>query len=365
MSKYTTELRFICESLANKTESEGYNSVADIISTARPKIFNFEYPIFDSNYKPVLETKILKHFYTQEIGYETFGRWKLALDAKLNEIMPYYNKLYESELLKFNPLFDFQEQRVGSKDGKKDNDEVNIINKTNKGTVTDDGSTTVKNDGTTIDNGNTNSKNTGTIEDDGNQTTHNTGNVADLGTSKTTDSGKDKGKKTGGDSLDRWDKFADTPQGSITDLANDKYMTNARHITENHTNSLENTETEYGKTVDGTNNNIRTLNTTNDTDIDNTRTLNTENDVKNSNVRVESNKNTTEADNTKTYDVANNEQGVRNTDIKTHDEYFETVQGKSRDSGSYSKLILEYRNTFINIDLMIIDELSELFMQLW
>lgn len=104
MSKYTTEVRFICEHFAGLDKSEGFDSVEDIISVARTKIFDFSYPIFSEAYRPILETKILRHFYTREIGYETYGLWKLHLDAKLNEIMPYYNKLYESELLEFDPL---------------------------------------------------------------------------------------------------------------------------------------------------------------------------------------------------------------------------------------------------------------------
>lgn len=105
MSKYTTQVRFICEQASGLDESVGYNDVNAIINKAIPKVFNFDFPIFDENYRFVLERKILKHFYTREIGLETVGLWKLKLDTKLNEIMPYYNKLYESELLKFNPLY--------------------------------------------------------------------------------------------------------------------------------------------------------------------------------------------------------------------------------------------------------------------
>ena len=71
MSKYTTEVRFICEHYAGLDESEGYANVEEIIERARPKVFDFDYPIFDSSYKPILETKILKHYYTREIGFET------------------------------------------------------------------------------------------------------------------------------------------------------------------------------------------------------------------------------------------------------------------------------------------------------
>ena len=104
MSKYTTELRFILEAYAGLDESEGNDNVNEIITKALPKLFNFDFPIFDEAYREVLERKIVRHYYTREIGFETIGLWKLKLNMVMNEIMPFYNKLYETELLKFNPL---------------------------------------------------------------------------------------------------------------------------------------------------------------------------------------------------------------------------------------------------------------------
>ena len=95
MSRYTTEVRYICESLAGLDKSVGYSNVNEVIEKSRNKIFP-PFEIFDESYRPVLETKILKHFYTTEIGCETFGLWQLRLDAKLSVIMPYYNKLYKA-----------------------------------------------------------------------------------------------------------------------------------------------------------------------------------------------------------------------------------------------------------------------------
>lgn len=122
MSKYTTQVRFICETAAGLTESVGYNDVESVIQKARPKIFDFAYPIFDPAYRIVLETKILKHFYTREIGAETVGLWKLWLNRRLNEIIPYYNELYKSALLEFNPLYDVDLTTDHLKDGSGTND---------------------------------------------------------------------------------------------------------------------------------------------------------------------------------------------------------------------------------------------------
>ena len=117
MSHYTTEVRYICEVYAEYTESQGYKHVDEIIAKARPKIFDFYYPIFDESYRSVLETKILRHYYTREIGCETVGRWKLFLQAEMNEIMPFYNQLYASELIKFNPMCDVDVTTDHHKDG--------------------------------------------------------------------------------------------------------------------------------------------------------------------------------------------------------------------------------------------------------
>lgn len=94
MSSYTTELRTICESYAGFSDIAVYDNIDSIIEKALPKIFNFNFPIFNESYRTTLETKIIKHYYTREISEETVGLWKLRLDSKLNEIMPYYNKLY-------------------------------------------------------------------------------------------------------------------------------------------------------------------------------------------------------------------------------------------------------------------------------
>lgn len=106
MSMYTTELRYICESYAGLTESAGYNNIENVIKKALPKIFDFDFPIFDENYRAVIETKIIKHYYTREISEETVGLWKLRLNTKMNEIIPYYNQLYKAWSVDFNPLYD-------------------------------------------------------------------------------------------------------------------------------------------------------------------------------------------------------------------------------------------------------------------
>ena len=282
MSKYTTEVRYICETEAGLEESKGYNDVNEIISLARTKIFNFSYPIYDENYRSVLETKILKHFYTREIGLETVGLWKLKLDTKMNEIMPYYNQLYKSALLEFNPLWT--------------DDYSRIYNRANDG----------------------NNLNVGNNETD--STSFNVGQNEEKTSETNTRIGQNDEKRT--DNNISRDKYADTPQGALTDLEADKYLTNARKITEDNSGTTANTNIENGTT-------------------DNNRNISS---VNNSDSKTNTNSS--------------------NQNIFTNvEDYLEMVQGRrGKDS---SELLLKYRKTFLNIDMQVIDDLEELFYHLW
>ena len=242
MSKYTTELRFICESKAGLSNSVGFNQIDDVISNSWNKIFD-NFPIFDESYRSVLCSKILKHYYTREISAETVGLWQLWLNTRMGEIMPYYNKLYESALLEFDPFKDTNYSR------------------NHGGTFTGDtrrnGRSDVSVDNSVTSNGTSNSKNL----------------------------------------------FSDTPQGAITNIENESYLTNATLIKDTDTN---------------------TTNTDGNSTSQNTETT-----------------------------------GITNTD-----NWIETIVGK-QSTVSYSKLLQEFRDTFLNIDVMIINDLSDLFMNLW
>ena len=271
MSAFTTQIRFICESKAGLKESVGYDNIAQVIAGARPAIFDFPYPIFDETYRAVLETKILKHYYTREIGEETYGLWKLRLDTKMNEIMPYYNQLYKSTLLEFNPLYDVDINRTH--------------NATRKGTEILNGN--VDTNGQVI--ASTNANNTTTSDNTTDQTSTN-GNT---------------------------DKYSATPQGGLDGLMQDKYLTNARMITGNDTlNSKVHTSTD--NMIDST------------TDTSTNMTTATKN----------------------------------NTTINNTEDYLESVKGK-QGTQSYASMILEFRETFLNIDMMVINDLSDLFMNIW
>lgn len=99
MSKYTTELRYIIES--------GYKLNALT-----------SYPIFDENYRSVLNQYILNHFWMREIGFETAGEFDLYLGNTLNEIMPYYNGMFKMAMSEIDPLTNYKYKETLDKSDK-------------------------------------------------------------------------------------------------------------------------------------------------------------------------------------------------------------------------------------------------------
>ena len=191
MSKYTMQLREVCEIEAGLEESKGWNDVDEIVENSRRKIFG-NYPIFDEQYRPILERKILKHFYMREIGFETVGLFKMKLNNKMNEIMPYYNKLYESELFEYNPLED-----------------------TNIKTERDRNGTRVENEGR---------KN---VRNEENSSTNNNKNVNDI---------------------NKWELNNETPQGALTDVTSGRYLTDAINTQTNDVETSEGSASNIGNT---------------------------------------------------------------------------------------------------------------------
>lgn len=236
MSKYTTQVRFICETCANLTESSGFNDIEDILDKSWNKIFS-DFPIFDEQYRAELCKKILRHYYTREICCETVGRWKLFLSDKLNNIMPYYNQLYRSELIRIEPLVSVN--RSVSHEGKGSETKTTNRSGTNSSHSSTDGSTNT------------------------------------------------------------WNYYSDTPQGGVNGLESNDYLTNATH--------------NVGS--DGTTSTLSESSTDSETGTGN-----------------------------------------------RSDSYVDKVLGYD---GNQSEMLLKFRETFLNIDMMIINELKDLFFTIW
>ena len=70
--------------------------IKDLANAGRAMFFDFDYPLATGMTKSEFECMILNHFMMRRIGYETVTAFKMALNVKLNEVMPMYNKLFES-----------------------------------------------------------------------------------------------------------------------------------------------------------------------------------------------------------------------------------------------------------------------------
>lgn len=70
--------------------------IKDLARIGRTMFFDFDYPLAEGIDEEDFECMILNHFMMRRIGYETVTAFKLALEVKLNEIMPEYNRLFTS-----------------------------------------------------------------------------------------------------------------------------------------------------------------------------------------------------------------------------------------------------------------------------
>lgn len=62
------------------------------------------YPIWDEEYRESLNKKIIDHYHSREIGLETVDMFRFAVRRRMSEVMPYYNDLYGTTKLNFDPL---------------------------------------------------------------------------------------------------------------------------------------------------------------------------------------------------------------------------------------------------------------------
>ncbi len=104
MATFTVSLKRALEILQIETSINDASGITVVDREASKKIGLGYFPIFDEAYRNTLTGKIIDHYWNREIGQETIEMFKLALRRKMNEIMPYYNKMYLSEQISFDPL---------------------------------------------------------------------------------------------------------------------------------------------------------------------------------------------------------------------------------------------------------------------
>ena len=266
----TMQLKTIIE---QPTQNNPELTLKQKIEIGRNYLFgDMDYPMFDEEYRKEFETHFIRQFYMRQIGFETASLFKMELETWLIINMPYYNRMFESENLKFDPL-------------------VNTA-------------LTVKND-KEIDN-------TRDFESENNATTNrNVDDVTDT-TNRTKVSSTDKNFNRELDAEVPMDRLQlQTGDGTGT-------LEYASNITENTTNGSGFSDTDAtGKAVGSTDME----------QVDKSETTN-------------------------------------NTTSKTLEDSTYTKVGKIG-VGSYSKMVSEYRNTFMRIENKMFKEMSKLFLQIY
>lgn len=327
MSKYTTQLRYLCEEKAGYLESQ--DDYVTVINKSYNKIIHPETPLYDRTYAPVLYKKIIRHYYFDEIGHETAAQFIMRLNMKLDEILPYYNQLYKSAALEFNPFYDVDYYTEGNREDNNTDDRTRTDDLQNKRT---DALKNTRTDNLTNQRtDNLQSQRTDNLNSQrtDNLTSARTDNLANSATSSSTE------------------LFSDTPEGSLSGVTtgSGSYLTTAKKIDSSASGTNTGTQT--------------TVNTGTQTTADTgTQT------VKDTGTQTDKATGTQTNDNTGTQTFKATGTQTNNAVIHNINEYFEHVYGK-RGGATYSELLVKFRETFLNIDMMIINELKDLFMQVY
>ena len=101
--------------------------IADLAKAGRACIFDFDYPLAEGWDKEDFETMVLNHFLMRRIGYETVTAFKIALNVKLNEVMPNYNSIKNWDIFSDGESITRQQTSQGS----------NAINSSSNSTTSD------------------------------------------------------------------------------------------------------------------------------------------------------------------------------------------------------------------------------------
>lgn len=173
--------------------------IKDLAKKGRTTIFNFDYPLSSNISKEDFEILILNHYLMRRINFDTVTAFKIQLCAKLNEIMPKYNKLFDS--LKNWDIFN-------------------------------DGETTTRTGSDDSTSNSSSSSNSNTSNNLENKATNSTENISDR-------------------------RMSDTPQNQLSDVRNGIYVTEYNYDT-NTTNSNDNSSSK-GTSTNSLNNSSKNV----------------------------------------------------------------------------------------------------------
>lgn len=102
------------------------------------ELFDFDYKFDDPLFKKELEKHVIEFYYDYEIGQETPDMFKRKFKARWNRIIGFYNDLYNTTLLSYNPLVNYSISDAMEQLSKTTNSQLIDSSSTGKGSSTND-----------------------------------------------------------------------------------------------------------------------------------------------------------------------------------------------------------------------------------
>lgn len=394
-----------------RVEFENYGPTMGDLAMMGYPLFDDTWDTYVTEYKPALCEKIKRYYWFNQIGAETPDRFRWFLNAELERKMPYYNQLYASQLIKFDPMLNYALKTQGRKIenlcrvANTDNTAIgkalrNFVNSANKDGTFDgnltgkygkDSERNIKDDLTKNEKERIIKEGTEDITDTKDITvnTEGTEDSTATGTKGVTGSGNESGtfsetKNTDGSKVQL---YSDTPQKDLSkNSVRWDYLTNATHITtsEEMGDKID-TSREYSNKEDTSTKDILDKDTTGKETTDETDTrdrdytediTDTKDTAQNETTKdtYTEGQNTTE-DTTQKTNEKTSENGKEDT-FKVDESSARTDEKHTKDEGnneftsgyiniSPADLLKAFRDTFINVDEMIIKDLRFLFMEVF
>ena len=293
----------------SKVTIELRDVLASVDENGNPfKLWDFVYPsYYKGDAKIAFEQKVIDHYLFHQIGVETVARFKHNFKTRVCEIMPYYLQLYKSV-----------EIMEGIDDPFGNVDIIETFEQTTTGT----------------------SSGTSSNTETGTSSTTNT----ETGASSSTETATKTDTKTANEETVH--RFSSTPQGSILNI--DDYLTEASMDSKDQSETIESTGT-----VTTENENERNATATGETSSTVTGSGETSSTVTGSDETSSTVTGSGETSSTVTGTTA-----TENNGTVTHTLTRKGNQGVN----TYAHDMIEYRQTFINVDMMIIGALRDLFL---
>lgn len=316
------------------------------------KLFDFPYQFDDDVFKEEIEQAVLEYFYFHEIGQETPEKFKFIFRSKWKRTLEYYNKLYNTSLLEYNPLINYKVSEALDQLRQTTDKQDTTGNTTGTGgTTTDhsDNSNSTREEQRKEDVlGTSKGTDKGTVSKSGTENTNS--NTAGTEENTTTDNRTDNLKNT----TNSDEKTSDYPQQSI---GTGDYLSGGKNTQQDSTNTgtVENdgtssttTNTTGESAIDTTEENEHSTNTTNDTTEKTTGTI------------TEDNTGTTQGQEETQTTSQEDRQEHRQGTGRDKTDYQKTIEGLT--GKTYQELIQLERENIIRIKDMVIQEMKTCFL---